>query len=84
MEEYKLKTPIVLGDDTIDVLKLEEADANKLETFNISFSPEELFSAKGMKAMVACCATNITEAHAGKIKGKDLTAANEVCMGFFA
>ncbi len=82
--EYKLKTPIVLGEETVDVLKLEEPSTNRLEMFDVSFAPDVVGSIKQMKALVCACATNVNEAHVGEMKGRDLTTVWEKCQtGFF-
>ena len=81
--EYKLKTPIVLGEETIEVLKLEEPNTNKLETFGVSFAPDVIGSVKQMKAIVCSCSTNVNEGHVGVMKLRDLMGAWEKCQTSF-
>lgn len=83
MVEYTLKSPIVLGKDTVEVLKLEEPTVAKLESANVNLSEDALSKVKGMSALVYACSTNVTTAHIGKMKLSDLVGAVEACTGFF-
>lgn len=79
--EYKLKTPIVLGDETIEVLKLEEPTQARLELFDFDYS--ELTKARGMRKLLCACVSNCGEAHVMKMSPLDIAKASEVCSGFF-
>ena len=83
--EYKLKTPIILGEETVEVLKLEEPDQNRLEAYDVGFGPEDLTKTAGLKKVLCACAVNVNEAHVSKMKGGDFKKAAEKCViDFFA
>lgn len=84
MVEYKLKTPIILGAETVDVLKLEEPDLGRLIDAGVSLDEKTLQSAEGMVKLIDACSTNTTTAHIRKIKFSDLAPAVEACSGFFS
>lgn len=83
MVEYRLKTPVSVGEETVDVLKLKEPDLGSLVDAGVALDEESLQTAKGMMKLILACSTNITEAHARKIKFSDLGSAVEVCADFF-
>jgi hypothetical protein len=83
MTEYKLKHPIELGEESIETLKLEEPNIDKLELYNVDLSPEVLTTAGGMKRLLTACCTNVSEAHVGKMMASDLAGSIEVCQDFF-
>ena len=70
--EYKLKTPIVLGEETVDVLKLEEPDLGSLVDAGVALDEKSLQTAGGMAKLIEACAKNVTPAHVWKIKFSDL------------
>ena len=82
--EYKLKTPIVLGEETVDVLKLEEPDLGSLVDAGVALDEKSLQTADGMAKLIEACAKNVTPAHVRKIKFSDLAPAVEACSGFFS
>jgi hypothetical protein len=81
--EYKLKTPIVLGEETIEVLQLEEPTIGKLTRFNVDLSESALSTVKGMAKLILSCSTNVTDAHVNLMKLSDLTGAIGECTDFF-
>jgi len=81
--EYKLKSPIVLGAETINALALEEPDLGKLIDAGVSLDEKDLMTAEGMGKLIEACCTNATSAHIRKMKFSDLTPAVEICSGFF-
>lgn len=83
MVEYKLKSPIVLGEDTVEVLKLEEPNGKKLDMYDVSFDEASLYSVGGLMKIINACSTNTTEAHVGEMKGRDIREAGEVCLTNF-
>ena len=83
MAEYTLNTPIVLGEETIEVLQLEEPTVGSLEKHNVDLSETALTTVRGMKGLVCACVSNATEAHINKMKLKDLTGVVGVCASFF-
>ena len=84
MTEYKLKTPIILGEETVEVLKLEEPNIEKLNRFKVNLSEDVLTTANGMTRLLLACSTNVTEAHVKKIMLSDLTGAIGACTDFFS
>jgi hypothetical protein len=83
MTEYKLKSPIILGEETVEVLLLEEPTVAKLQRFNVSLSEEVLTSVVGMTRLLLSCCSNCGEAHIKKMKLSDLTGAIAACTSFF-
>ena len=82
--EYKLKSPIVLGEETIEVLKLEEPTIGKLTRFNVDLSESALSTVKGMAKLILACSTNVTDKHVNLMKLSDLTGAIGECTDFFS
>jgi len=83
MIEYKLKTPIVLGEETIKVLKLDEAKGSSLKLFEVSFGEEILSSVEGLMRIINACSTNTTESHINEMRGRDIRLCGEVCLTNF-
>jgi len=81
MVEYKLKKPIVLGEETIEVLKLVEPTQERLEAVEYDYA--ELTTAKGLRLLLCACATNVTEAHIAKMSPKEIAWAGRACQDFF-
>jgi hypothetical protein len=79
--KYKLKSAIVLGDETIEVLELEEPTQEKLEMYDFDYS--ELTKAKGLKKLVCACVVNCGESHIAKMKPIDIAKAGTLCSDFF-
>lgn len=84
VKEYKLKHPIVLGEETVEVLKLEEPTLGKMIEAEVELSEKALSTAAGMAKLIQACATNVTSAHVAKIRFSDLAPAVEACAGFFS
>jgi len=84
MVEYKLKKPIVLGEETIEVLKLDEPTLGRLAECNVDLGEEGLKTASGMMNLIEACSTNTTSAHIAKIKFSDIAGAVEACADFFS
>jgi hypothetical protein len=84
MTEYKLKTPIILGEETVEVLKLEEPTIEKLKKFNVDLSQEALELSEGMFRIICACVTNVSEAHVNKMKMRDMVRCMKECVGFFS
>ena len=81
MTEYKLQTPIVLGEETIEVLKLEDPSQEKLELYDYDYADQT--KAKGLRKLVCACVTNCGEAHIRKMKPVDIVGAGGICANFF-
>lgn len=81
--EYKLNSPIVLGDETIATLELEEPSVGKLKRNKVDLSEDALSTVEGMAKLLLACAENVTEAHINLMKLSDLTGAIGECTGFF-
>jgi hypothetical protein len=79
--EYKLKTPIVLGDETIESLELVEPTQARLEEYDFDYA--ELTKAKGRRKLLCACVKNASEAHIMKMKPMEITKAADICAGFF-
>lgn len=83
MTEYKLKAPIVLGEEVIEVLKLEEPTVERLKQYNVDLSHEALELCEGMFRIVCACSANASEAHINRMKMRDLVACTRECISFF-
>ena len=84
MKEYKLKNPIVLGDETIEVLKFDEPTLKRLTECDVDLDEGSLKKASGMAKLIEACCKNATSAHIGEMKFSDIAGAVEVCAGFFS
>jgi hypothetical protein len=84
MKEYKLKHPIVLGEETIETLKLDAPTRKDIERspFNLRKIQEDSDMIEMFKMIEACC-KNCTCAHIDRMDARDLAGAVETCAGFF-
>ena len=83
MIKYKLKNPVVIGDETIEEIHLEDPTCEKLKKFNVDLSEEALLLCEGQYRIVCACAENVHEGHILKMKGGDLLRCSRECLGFF-
>jgi hypothetical protein len=81
--EFKLKTPIELGDETVEVLELQEPTVEKLQRCRVNLSEEALSTVDGMSKLLVSCSKNVGEAHIKKMMLSDLVNAIGVCTDFF-
>ena len=84
MKEYVLKTPIVIGDETISCLKFEEPTLQKLSDCKVDLSEAGLKSADGMMRLIEACTVGKDSAFIGRMKFSDVSGAVEACAGFFS
>jgi hypothetical protein len=82
-KEYKLISPITLGDENIEIVKLSEPECSKLKKYNVDLSEEALCICEGQSRIVLACAENIHEGHVLKMKARDLVKCSRECLSFF-
>jgi hypothetical protein len=83
MVEYKLKTPVKIGEEVTEVVKLEEPTVERLKQYNVDLSQEALELCEGMFRIVCACAVNIAEAEVNRMKMRDLVGCTKECVSFF-
>ena len=81
MAEYTLNTPIVLGDETIEVLQLDMPTKASLEEYDFDYA--EISKAKGRRKLLCACVTNASEAQIMTMTPGEIVSASGVCENFF-